>query len=63
MLKIGDFSKPSKISIRMLHHYDETGILRPDFVDDFTGYRYYAESQLPLAGKIVVVKHFCNICD
>lgn len=56
MLKIGDFSKLSRISIRMLRHYDETGILRPDCVDDFTGYRYYAESQLPLAGKIQALK-------
>ena len=37
MLKIGDFSKLSRISIRMLRHYDEIGILRPESVDDFTG--------------------------
>lgn len=52
MLKIGDFSKLSRISIRMLRHYDEIGILRPKYVDDFTWYRYYNESRLPLAGNI-----------
>ena len=52
MLKIGDFSKLSRISIRMLRHYDEIGILHPEYVDDFTGYRFYSESQLPLAGRI-----------
>ena len=56
MLKIGDFSKLSRISIRMLRHYDEIGILRPESVDDFTGYRYYRESQLPLAGRIQTLK-------
>lgn len=56
MLKIGDFSKLSRISIRMLRHYDEIGILRPECVDDFTGYRYYNESQLPLAGRIQTLK-------
>lgn len=56
MLKIGDFSKLSRISIRMLRHYDEIGILRPKCVDDFTGYRYYSEAQLPLAGRIQALK-------
>ena len=56
MLKIGDFSKLSRISIRMLRHYDEIGILRPERVDDFTGYRYYSESQLLLAGRIQSLK-------
>ena len=56
MLRIGDFSKLSRISIRMLRHYDEIGILHPESVDDFTGYRYYSESQLPLAGQIQTLK-------
>ena len=56
MLKIGDFSKLSRISIRMLRHYDEIGILHPKYVDDFTGYRYYSEAQLPLAGRIQTLK-------
>ena len=56
MLRIGDFSKLSRISIRMLRHYDEIGLLHPDSVDDFTGYRYYSEDQLPLAGRIQTLK-------
>jgi len=39
MLKIGDFSKLSRISIRMLRHYDEIGLLVPKSTDSFTGYR------------------------
>lgn len=42
MLKIGDFSKLSKISIRMLRYYDDLNLLKPDTVDPFTGYRYYS---------------------
>ena len=41
LLKIGDFSKLSRISVRMLRHYDEIGLLRPVYVDRFTDYRYY----------------------
>lgn len=57
MLKIGDFSKLSRISIRMLRHYDEIGLLIPDHVDDFTGYRYYREAQLARAGRIQALKN------
>lgn len=56
MFKIGDFSKLSRISIRMLRHYDEIGLLHPKAVDEVTGYRYYSESQLPLAGRIQALK-------
>ena len=56
MLKIGDFSSLSRVSIRMLRNYDEIGLLRPDRIDEFTGYRYYSESQLPVAGRIVALK-------
>jgi hypothetical protein len=42
MLKIGEFSKLSRVSIRMLRHYDDIGLLKPAEVDRFTGYRYYS---------------------
>lgn len=29
MLKIGEFSKLSRVSIRMLRHYDDIGLLKP----------------------------------
>lgn len=56
MLKIGDFSKLSRISIRMLRHYDEIGLLVPKNTDNVTGYRYYGESQLPVASRITELK-------
>ena len=56
MLKIGDFSKLSRISVRMLRHYAEIGLLRPVYVDRFTDYRYYDEHQLPTVGRITALK-------
>ena len=40
MLKIGVFSKLSRVSIRMLRHYDDIGLLKPAETDALTGYRY-----------------------
>ena len=42
MLKIGEFSKLSRVSVRMLRHYDEIGLLKPIEIDRFTDYRYYS---------------------
>ena len=52
MLKIGEFSKLSRVSIRSLRRYDEAGLLAPASIDPFTGYRYYSERQLPIANRI-----------
>ena len=56
MIKIGDFSKLSRISVRMLRHYNEIGLLIPESIDEFTGYRYYSVAQLPLANRISALK-------
>jgi DNA-binding transcriptional MerR regulator len=46
MYRIGEFSKMSKTTIKALRYYDEVGLLRPELVDDFTGYRFYTTTQL-----------------
>ncbi|MCR5235342.1 MAG: MerR family transcriptional regulator [Lachnospiraceae bacterium] len=56
MLKIGEFSKLSRVSIRMLRHYDDIGLLKPAEIDEFTGYRYYHEEQLFTIGRITSLK-------
>ena len=56
LLKIGEFSKLSRVSVRMLRHYDEIGLLKPAEIDRFTDYRYYREDQLPIAGRIAALK-------
>ena len=35
MLKIGEFSKLTQVSVRMLRHYDEIGLLKPAEIDRF----------------------------
>ena len=56
MLKIGEFSKLSRVSVRMLRHYDDIGLLPPAQIDRFTGYRYYSPDQLPVIGRITALK-------
>lgn len=56
MIKIGDFSKLSQITVKTLHHYDQLGLLKPVHVDRFTGYRYYAVEQLPRLNRILALK-------
>ena len=64
MLRIGEFSKLSRISIRMLRYYDEMGLLVPETIDPFTGYRYYSETQLFTAGRINALKDMgFKLCD
>ncbi len=43
---IKEFAKFTGVSVRTLHYYDEIGLLKPAYVDKFTGYRYYDESSL-----------------
>ena len=43
---IKDFAKASGVRVRTLHYYDEIGLLKPSFVDEWTGYRYYDENSL-----------------
>lgn len=57
MLKIGEFSKLSRVSIRMLRHYDEIGLLKPVYIAPDSGYRYYAAHQLTIAGRITALKN------
>ena len=52
MLKIGDFSRLSRMSVRMLRHYDELGLLTPLHTDPASGYRYYSPAQLSRASRI-----------
>ena len=56
MFKIGDFSKISQVSMRMLRHYDEIGLLKPAHVDPFTGYRSYSADQLPRLNRILALR-------
>ncbi|MEG0585936.1 MAG: MerR family transcriptional regulator [Christensenellaceae bacterium] len=56
MLKIGDFSKLTHVSVRMLRYYDNQGLLKPSYIDPVTGYRMYSADQVPELQKIVLLR-------
>jgi effector-binding domain-containing protein len=56
MLKIGDFSRLSRVTVKTLRFYDEMGLLKPVQIDSFTGYRYYSVEQLPRLNRILAYK-------
>ncbi len=45
-LKIGEFSKMMQVTVKTLRHYEQMGLLVPDEVDEWTGYRYYTITQM-----------------
>lgn len=52
MLKIGEFSKLSHLTVKALRFYEKEKLLVPAFIDEWTGYRFYETSQLEDAAKI-----------
>jgi effector-binding domain-containing protein len=56
MIRIGDFSKLSRVSIKTLRYYDEMDLLKPAYVDDSSGYRFYEYHQLPRLYRILALK-------
>ena len=53
MYKIGYFSSMSKTTIKALRYYEKEGLLKPVYIDQNTGYRYYETSQLVEISKII----------
>lgn len=41
-MKISEFARENDVTVRMLHYYDETGVLRPSQGQGDNGYREYA---------------------
>lgn len=56
MFRIGEFARFTRVSVKMLRHYDEQGLLRPAKVDAETGYRYYRAEQLPRLNRILLLR-------
>lgn len=52
LVRIGLFSQLTRISVRMLRHYQQQGLLVPTKVDSESGYRFYAIEQLETARLI-----------
>jgi DNA-binding transcriptional MerR regulator len=56
MLKIGEFSRLSQVTVKTLHHYSDLGLLKPASIDPQTKYRYYTVDQLPRVHRIMALK-------
>ncbi len=56
MLRIGDFSKLGRVTIKTLRYWDEIGLLKPDYVNDDNGYRYYTADKLAIVQQILSMK-------
>jgi len=56
LMSIGEFARHSRLSPKALRLYDELGLLEPARVDDDSGYRYYAASQLDRAWLIAALR-------
>jgi len=56
MLKIGEFSRLSQVTVKTLHHYDELGLIKPAHIDPVTNYRFYTVEQLPRIHRIMALK-------
>ena len=56
MLKIGDFAKKTNVSVKTVRYYDKRGLLKPAWIDRFTGYRYYRLDQVGRLNRILALK-------
>lgn len=56
MYKVGEFAKLAHVSSRLLRYYDEIDLLKPAYVDQSTGYRYYHAEQMASLNRIIVLK-------
>ena len=52
-LQIKEFSLLTGVSVRTLHYYDEIGLLKPSYVDEQNGYRFYNETSLERMQEIL----------
>lgn len=57
LYKIGLFSQMNRITIKTLRYYDDIGLLKPAYVDETSGYRYYSSTQLPKLHRISALRN------
>lgn len=51
---ISEFAKLRDININSLRYYEKLGLLKPAFIDESNGYRYYSAEQVSLLNKIIL---------
>lgn len=55
-MKIGEFAAACGLPISVLRYYDNCELLKPVYVDRFTGYRHYSKSQIAVCKRIGELK-------
>lgn len=56
LVPIGRFSKMTRLSVKALRMYDESGLLPPAYVDPSSGYRYYELAQANRAEAVRILR-------
>jgi len=56
MLKIGEFAKLFNVSLKTIRFYEEKNLLKPAYIDEFSGYRYYDNDNIETMKKILYLK-------
>jgi DNA-binding transcriptional MerR regulator len=56
MFSIGELARLGEVSVRMLRHYDEIGLLKPSAIHKRTNYRSYGTDDLGRLRRIVALK-------
>lgn len=56
MYSIGEFARLLGINSKTLRYYDTIDLLKPSFVDKYTGYRYYSKENIYEYKKIAYLK-------
>lgn len=56
MYKIGMFAGMNHVTIKTLRYYDEQGILKPAYVEEENGYRYYIATQIADLHQIMALR-------
>ena len=52
LFRISDVAKMFQVSAGTLRHYEQAGLLRPEYTDPETGYRYYSARQFEVLNTI-----------
>ncbi len=57
MLKIGDVAKLTGIPVKTIRYWEEFGLIKPSYVDEYTGYRQFDEKDIERLSQIVYLKN------
>lgn len=55
---ISEFAKLRDININSLRYYEKIGVLKPHYIDEKTGYRYYSPEQVSILDIILLCINF-----